>query len=169
MSRAESIANPATIASELDDQRLALLESWARMLARRPTGRPDGSQSSGPLTDALNIRRVSMTDGRAVYELEVLPELMNPNGVLAGPAVYAMVDYSMGAALVSTLDAGQYSATIQINISYFAAVREGKLRAETEVIRRGGRIAFLDSKVRDQAGKLIAAATGSFMIVSDGK
>src|SRR5579885_2242742 len=139
--------------------------AWIAMMAREPGAPPSPAASSGPLTDMLLIRRVEMGGGKAVFELEVSPDILNPNGVLASPAVYAMVDYSMGAATASALNAGQVCATIEIKISYFASVRSGKVRAETEVIRKDRRIAFLESRVRDDSGKLIAAATGSFFIL----
>jgi uncharacterized protein (TIGR00369 family) len=116
----------------------------------------------------LHIRRISSADGRAIFELAVGPDVLNPNGVLAGPAVYAMVDYSMGAATVSALEPGNYCATIEIKMSYLSSVRAGVVRAETEVIRKGRQIVFLESKVRDEAGKLIATASGSFMVIAAG-
>lgn len=149
---------------ELSDEKLALAGNWIRMLARKP-GQPRTGSSAGPLTDMLHIRPVSSESGRALFELAVGPETLNPNGVLAGPAVYTMVDYSMGAATVSLLKEGQYCATIEIKMSYMASVRAGIVRCETEVIRPGRRVVFLESKVRDDSGKLIAAATGSFMVI----
>jgi uncharacterized protein (TIGR00369 family) len=146
--------------------RLATVGAWIRMMARPPGATTSTSSSAGPLTDMLHIRRIKSESGRAEFELEVAPEVLNPNGVLAGPAVYAMVDYSMGAATVSALEPGNYCATIEIKMSYLSSVRSGIVRAETEVIRKGRQIVFLESKVRDEAGKLIATASGSFMVIA---
>ena len=73
-------------------------------------------------------------------------------GVLHGGAVYTMVDYSMGGAVMSTLPAGEICATIEIKISYLAGVRGGVLTCETDIIKRGRRVAFLESRVTDEAG-----------------
>jgi uncharacterized protein (TIGR00369 family) len=151
--------------NQVPADRLATVGAWIRMMARPPGATTSKSSSSGPLTDMLHIRRISSESGRAEFELEVCPEVLNPNGVLAGPAVYAMVDYSMGAATVSALEPGNYCATIEIKMSYLSSVRSGVVRAETVVIRKGRQIVFLESKVRDSAGKLIASATGSFMVI----
>jgi acyl-CoA thioesterase len=91
--------------------------------------------------------------------------MLNPHGVLHGGAVYVMVDYSMGGATMSVLPAGDICATIEIKMSYLASVRGGVLTAETEIIRRGRRVVFLESKVSDEHGKLVAAATGSFAVI----
>ncbi len=149
---------------QLPGDKLALAENWIQMLARKPGERRTAS-TAGPLTDMLHIRRVASENGRASFELTVNPEILNPYGALAGPAVYAMVDYSMGAAVASLLSEGRYCATIEIKISYFASVRAGVVRCETEVVRPGRRVMFLESKVRDDSGKLIAAASGSFMVI----
>jgi acyl-CoA thioesterase len=162
----ESRGELHTLLDTITEDRLATIGSWIRMMARKPGAQAATSASAGPLTDMLHIRRVQSGNGRASFELDVAAEILNPNGVLAGPAVYAMVDYSMGAAAASALEPGQFCATIEIKISYLASVRSGTVRAETEVVRQGRQIVFLESKVRDAAGKLIATATGSFIVMS---
>lgn len=164
---AESLSELHTLLDTVTEDRLATIGSWIRMMARKPGTQPTTGASSGPLTDMLHIRRVESGNGRALFELDVGAEVLNPSGVLAGPAVYAMVDYSMGAAAVSALEPGQISATIEIKISYLSSVRTGTVRAETEVVRQGRQIVFLESKVRDEAGKLVATATGSFIVMSN--
>jgi len=61
---------------------------------------------------------------------------------------------------------GNSAQTIEIKISYLASVRSGKVHAETEVVRQGRQIVFLESKVRDETGKLVATASGSFIVMS---
>jgi acyl-CoA thioesterase len=80
-----------------------------------------------------------------------------------------MVDYSMGGAVMSMLPPGEICATIEIKISYLAGVRGGVLTCETEMIKRGRRVAFLESRVTDDAGKLVATATGSFAVFRPGE
>ena len=163
---AESVSELHALLDTMTEDRLATIGSWIRMMARKPGTRRASGASSGPLTDMLHIRRVESGNGRALYELDVAAEILNPYGVLAGPAVYAMVNYSMGAAAASALEASQICATIEIKMSYLSSVRTGMVRAETEVVRQGRQIVFLESKVRDDKGKLVATATGSFIVMS---
>jgi acyl-CoA thioesterase len=167
MAETETKAALVEMLDGLDGERLRLAESWIRTLLRKSGASRPGA-SAGPLTDFLHIRRVSSEDGRAVFELDSAPEVLNPYGFLAGPAVYAMVDYSMGAATASTLAPNQTCATVEIKMSYLSSVRGGTVRAETEVVKRGRQIVFLESKVRDDAGRLIATATGSFIVIGAG-
>ena len=109
---------------------------------------------------------LTFTDVEAEYSratLSVTDELKNPHGVLHGAAAYAMADTGMGAALYPTLDDGQQCATIEIKISYLKPVSSGTLVCETDVVRRGRTVAFLESEVRTD-DRTVAKATGSYSI-----
>lgn len=149
----------------LDDAQRQRLLDWAGVInANVDRARAPGT-SVGPLAEQLRITQDGTSDGHAVYHLRVMPDLLNPHGVLHGGAVYVMVDYSMGGAVMSILPPGEVTATIEIKISYLAGVRGGTLTAVTDVIKRGRRVMFLESKVTDDAGKLVATATGSFAVI----
>jgi len=79
-----------------------------------------------------------------------------------------MIDYSMGAATMAALGHDEICATIEIKVSYLANVRAGTLTAETSAIKQGRRVVFLESRVTDDAGKLVATATGSFAVLPSG-
>jgi acyl-CoA thioesterase len=149
-------------------QRQRLLD-WAGSINRAAVDNPRAPGASiGPLAEYLQIENAGTRDGRAVYTLRVTPLLLNPHGVLHGGAIYTMVDYSMGGATMSVLPPGEICATIEIKINYLAGVREGTLRSETEIIKRGRTVVFLESRVKDGAGKLVATASGSFAIIRQG-
>ncbi len=96
--------------------------------------------------------------------LSVRPELINPAGLLAGPVVYAMVDYSMGSTLWRERNEGERIATINISINYLRTARGGDVICETTLDRRNDRVAVLRSEVRAEDGELLATAIGSFSI-----
>lgn len=109
---------------------------------------------------------LDLTDVEAGYsrgELTVTDQLKNPHDVLHGAVTYAMADTGMGAALTPGLDGGETTATIEIKISYLRPVFEGQLVCESEIVNRGGSVAFLESDIQ-QDGKSVARATGSFAI-----
>jgi len=147
-----------------DGQRQRLLDWAGSMNASVTLARAPGA-SIGPIAEALHIHNDGAQDGRARYHLEVTPDILNPHGVLHGGAVYTMVDYAMGGATMSVLPPGEICATIEIKISYFAGVRGGRLECDTQIIKRGRQVVFLESRVTDGGGKLVAAATGSFAVI----
>ena len=105
----------------------------------------------------------------ATYRLDVTPDLLNPHGVLHGGAVYTMVDNSMGGATMAALPEGQICATIEIKINYLAGVRGGTLTCTTDIVKQGRKVVFLESRVLDDAGKLVATASGSFAVIRPGE
>lgn len=126
--------------------------------------RPD--PGVGPFAGLLGIERTVTQDGRARFELSTRPEHMNPHGVVHGGAIYALVDYAMGGALTSRLEAGERCATLEIKINYLAPVSGGRLVAEARVVARGGRVAVLEATVHGDEARLVALATGSFYVQS---
>ena len=147
-----------------DVQRQRLLD-WAGSISANIENARAAGSSIGPLAEQLHITNGGMGDGRSTYFLDVAPELLNPHGVLHGGAVYVMVDYGMGGATMAVLPAGEVCATIEIKISYLASVRSGRLTCETQIIKRGKNVVFLESKVVDADGALVATASGSFAII----
>jgi len=152
---------------QLDDTQRQRLLDWAGSMSRAvPHARAPGS-SIGPLGELLHIENLGVDQerGRARYRLAVAPELLNPHGVLHGGAVYTMIDYSMGGLTAKTLPDGQICATIEIKVSYLTGVRDGTLTCDTRVIKQGKNVVFLESSVSDDAGELVATATGSFAVI----
>ena len=96
--------------------------------------------------------------------LIVRPDLINPAGLLSGPVVYAMVDYSMGSVLWVARESGERIATIGISVNYLRTAREGEVICESVHDRRNDRVAVLRSEVSDESGRLLATALGSFSI-----
>ena len=112
------------------------------------------------LTRWLGLRWESPTRVR----LAVRPDLINPAGLLSGPVVYAMVDYSMGSALWIARESGERIATIGISVNYLRTAREGEVICDSALDRRNDRVAVLRSEVSDEGGRLLATAIGSFSI-----
>ncbi|MCI0856483.1 MAG: PaaI family thioesterase [Chloroflexi bacterium] len=137
---------------------------WLGVLARKDPGEA-GPQSVGTLGDALGMETVAREPGRSRMRMEVDPVWHNPNGVLHGGVIYTMVDYSMGSAVQPDLPEGEYCATIEAKINYLSAVREGTLTVDTEVVKQGRNIAFTESKVTDEQGKLVATGSGTIFII----
>ena len=126
----------------------------------------DFSPVDFPLSTFLGLRREVPEPGRALAELDLGPELHNPNGVVHGGVLFTMVDTSMGAATMSVLDDDQICASIEVHLRFLRSASTGTLGAEAEVIRRGGRIVHLRSDVRDGDDELLAVGTGSFAVLS---
>ena len=104
--------------------------------------------------------------GTGVADVEVTPALHNPNGVVHGAVLFAMVDTAMGAATMSSLDEGLACASIEVHLRFLRAATAGRLTAEVSVVKGGRRVVQLEGRVFDDARELIATASGSFAVIA---
>ena len=153
----------------LSEERARTLLGWLRMMRRQQdTGEampsPQQTESVGPLGDMLGIVTERRGAGNSRLRLVVDPAWHNPNGVLHGGVIYTLIDYSMGGAVQPNLPEGEHCATIEVKVNYLATVRDGTLWAETQVVKQGRNIAFLESKVWDHNARLVATASGSMFV-----
>ncbi|HEX6236725.1 MAG TPA: PaaI family thioesterase [Acidimicrobiales bacterium] len=124
-----------------------------------------GQPALFPLQSHLGMTVGSPSVGTGVAEIEITPELHNPNGVVHGAVLFAMADTSMGAATMSTLDPGVACASIEVHLRFLRPAAAGRLVAETTVVRGGRRVVQLESRIRGADGALVATATGSFAVI----
>jgi uncharacterized protein (TIGR00369 family) len=116
-----------------------------------------------PFATLLGIRLISKGDGRARLELEVRPELMNSWGAVHGGATMTLLDIALAVALRS-LDAAEKGAiTVELKVN-FVGPGLGTLVADGRCVHAGKTVAFCEGEVHDSAGKLVATASGTFML-----
>lgn len=120
-----------------------------------------------PFAELVGYTVDIVASGRAHATLDVGPEHHNPNGVVHGAVLFALVDTSMGGATMSALDDGCFCASIEVHLRFLRPVTGTRLVAETQVVRAGRRVVQLESRVFDGTGDgtPVATATGSFAVL----
>ncbi len=88
-------------------------------------------------------------------------QFLNPAGVIQGGFVAAMLDDTMGPALVATLGPGQFAPTTDLHVQFLRPARPGRLIGRGRVVRRGRDVAFLAGELADDSGELVAVATAT--------
>jgi acyl-CoA thioesterase len=123
-------------------------------------------RDANPFFCLMGIDVVSAGEGNAVLKMTVRPDMYNGVGWLQGGMLAAIADEAMALALYSLLAPGEGIATISESTSFIKGVREGTIIAEAQVIRKGRRVAFMESAVRmDDAEKtVLARTTASFAV-----
>lgn len=129
-------------------QLAALVEAWLA-----------GKRELAPIATLLGVRPVSLANGEAVVELDASARLHNAMGTVHGGVLCDLADVAMGVALATVTADGESFATLQLQIGYLAAVREGTLRASARVLHRGRSSAHLECDLRDGDDTLVARAT----------
>jgi acyl-CoA thioesterase len=123
-------------------------------------------RSANPFFCLMGIDIVSVGEGRAVLKMTVRPDMANGVGWLQGGLLAAIADEAMALSLYTLLSEGEGIATIAESTSFIRGIREGTIIAEGTVIKKGRRVAFMESVVRmDNTEKtILARTTASFAV-----
>jgi uncharacterized protein (TIGR00369 family) len=127
----------------------------------------DGKLPPPPIASLLGMRPVEIEAGRVVFEATPDESVYNPIGVVHGGLVCTLADTVAACAVHSTLDAGVLYTSIDLNVSYLRPVTaaSGTLRAVGTVVKPGRRVAFSRAEISDGAGKVVATATSSCLVM----
>jgi acyl-CoA thioesterase len=105
--------------------------------------------------NGMRVAEVRLGFARA--EMTVEPRHMNGVGILQGGAVFTLADLAFAAASNSH---GVVAVGAQADITYFKAVRAGKLTAIAEEISRTHKLSTCLIRVTDEENNLVALFKG---------
>jgi uncharacterized protein (TIGR00369 family) len=91
-------------------------------------------------------------------------QFLNPAGEVQGGFLAAMLDDTLGPALVATLGDGEWAPTVDLQVQFLRPAKPGTLRGFGRVVRRGRDIAFLAGELRDPDGDVVATATATAFV-----
>jgi uncharacterized protein (TIGR00369 family) len=119
---------------------------------------------NSPHAASLGIKLISIGSDNAVLELPYKDELATMGDVVHGGAVSALIDTAaMAAAWASDeVPDNPAGATVSLTVNFASAARGVDLRAESKVVRRGGRLSFCEVSVRDPDGELVAHGIATY-------
>jgi uncharacterized protein (TIGR00369 family) len=120
----------------------------------------------GTLADLLGIRFVEATPDRVVAELDYRDELTTVGGSLHGGTLMAFADTIGAVATVLNLPEGASTTTLESKTNFFAAGRSGTLRAETTPLHRGKRTMVWQTRVTNDAGRLLSLTIQTQMVLT---
>ena len=103
--------------------------------------------------------------GDSVVTMPVREELLQLYGHVHGGALASLIDGAVGVAVQSTLQDGEATTTVDLQVMYSSPASVGVLSARAALVRRGKTIVFGECRVTDEAGKLIAHGTATYMVL----
>lgn len=120
-----------------------------------------------PVALHLGWRLIDFDEARGWIRLGFSPkrEFLNPQGSVQGGFVTAMLDDTVGPAIVLKTRGTKAVSTIDLHTHFLRPVPLGDITAEGEVTRLGKTIAFTEGRLFDAKGQLCARATSSAMLV----
>jgi len=135
---------------------------WDVMLGRKPP--PPAANTLG-----FKLLDIDADKGTIRVQFEGKQEFLNPIGNVQGGFICAMLDDTLGPALVATLPKDHFAPTIELKVNFIRPAKPGVLIGTGRVVSRGGTIAFLAGELTSEQGELLATATATARIVQLGK
>jgi len=109
---------------------------------------------------------INLGDGYAELAFDVEPIHKQHMGVVHGGAIATLADHCGWYAVVSQVNPGQTSVTIEIKVNYLKPALSEVLRAEAKVLNRTKRTAFVTIEVFAK-DVVVAYATGTYAVLED--
>ncbi|OZI33200.1 phenylacetic acid degradation protein [Bordetella genomosp. 1] len=116
-----------------------------------------------PVIEHFGLRPHSLVDDTACAILPEAPANLNAHGTISGPAVMALLDFTLAAAVRAHDPLVLRAWTIDLAIKFLKPAI-GQLMAECRCESRGRTLAFASGVVYDAQGIKVAIATGSFKL-----
>jgi len=115
------------------------------------------------LYETMGLHRIVEMDpeGRTRLEYLAKPGMCHSGGVVQGGFVTGWIDAAMAHAVIAAMGDGITPMSLEIKVSFFAPVRPGLVVAEGWIERRGRKTAFLEGRLLDEAGNVLAKGTST--------
>jgi uncharacterized protein (TIGR00369 family) len=120
----------------------------------------------GTLGALLDIRFVETRAERVVAELTIRDDLRTVGGALHGGTLMAFADTVGAAATIVNLPPGAGTTTLESKTNFFAAGRDGVVRAESTPLHRGKRTMVWQTRVTDSGGRLLSLTIQTQMVLA---
>ena len=119
-----------------------------------------------PYARLLGLELLGASRGEAVFSVELREELKRNGGLMHGGALASLMDTASAFAVLTLLAPGEQTVTIDLQIHFLRPVFSGRVEARARVLRKGRRVATLSIDVTDEAGKLTATGTTTYLVQS---
>jgi 1,4-dihydroxy-2-naphthoyl-CoA hydrolase len=124
-----------------------------------------GAAHKGTLGEYLGIEFVEATRERVVAQLAIRDELRTVGGSLHGGTLMALADTVGATATALNLPPGGTTTTLESKTNFFAAGRSGIVRAEASPLHRGKRTMVWQTRITDEAGRLLSLTIQTQMVL----
>ncbi|WP_327085886.1 PaaI family thioesterase [Nonomuraea sp. NBC_01738] len=119
-----------------------------------------------PAAVLLGWELVAVDPERGTIEVafEAGERFVNPVGVIQGGFLAAMLDDTLGPALVATLPEDQFAPTLDLHVQFLRPARPGRLVGRGRVVQRGREVCFLAGELIGADGRTVAVATATVKV-----
>jgi len=126
----------------------------------------EGRATPPPAAVLLGWELVAVDPEAGTIELafQATEQFLNPFGMVQGGLLAAMLDDTLGPALVATLGPGESAPTTDLHVQFLRPARPGRLVGRGRIVRKGRDVGFMAGELLDAAGEVVAVATATAQI-----
>lgn len=123
------------------------------------------TEAALPMAHRLGFRAETIGHGTATVRMPFDADFVRPGGTISGPALMALTDYGMYAALMGAIGRVEMAVTTNLNINFLRKPAATDVLAVCRVIKLGRTLAVLDVMLySDGDDRPVAHATGTYAI-----
>jgi uncharacterized protein (TIGR00369 family) len=97
-------------------------------------------------------------------QFEARRDFLNPAGVVQGGVLAAMLDETLSPALAAFLEQDEFPSTLEMKVNFVSPAKLGALFGEARVVSMGRTICFVEGKLSDAQGRLVATGTATALV-----
>ena len=129
-------------------------------------GLADGTLPLNTMAQTLGYDVREAMHGRVIITATPGNRVLNPSGTVHGGFSATLLDSCMGLAILTTLEKGVGSTTLEFKISLLRPItpETGMIRAEGVVLTTGRRVGTAEGRITDSSGRLLAHGTTTCLI-----
>jgi 1,4-dihydroxy-2-naphthoyl-CoA hydrolase len=123
-------------------------------------------EGGGNIIAAMRMRMVSAASDCVVMSMPIGPAVRQGTGVFAAGALMQLADVAATSLYLEALRAdgvenAPFPLSIQISVNLLRNTNEGGVISESRFIHRGRSMVVVESKVHDEAGRLLCTVTST--------
>ena len=126
----------------------------------------EGRAPMPPAAVLLGWELVEIDPGQGTIEVafEAGEQFLNPVGFVQGGFLAAMLDDTLGPALVATLPQDQFAPTLDLHVQFLRPARPGRIVGRGRIVQRGRDVCYLAGELVAPDAKTVAVATATALI-----
>jgi acyl-coenzyme A thioesterase 13 len=141
----------------------AAQQSLVEQITQRYLGKAV-SDGRSPAGNWLGFTLVAIQKGEVTLSALVKQEMTNPYGHIHGGMMSLVIDEAIGWAVVS-LESEHHYTSLNLNVDFLYAAREGeRIYATAKIVRAGKKIVHAECEVKNESGGLLAKAASNLVV-----